>query len=97
MALSDTKLRKLKPKAKPYKVFDEKGLFLNITPTGGQWWRLRYTFDQKEKLLSLGTYPEISLSLARERQAAARSLVAQGIDPSAKRRRRQSLALAPLK
>ena len=86
MALSDTKLRKLKPKAKPYKVFDEKGLFLNITPTGGQWWRLRYTFDQKEKLLSLGTYPEISLSLARERQAAARSLVAQGIDPSAKRK-----------
>jgi len=72
MPLSDIKARKAKPKAKQYKLFDNEGLFLMITPTGGKWWRFKYRFEGKEKLLSLGTYPEVSLSQARQRRDAAR-------------------------
>ncbi|HOU77703.1 MAG TPA: Arm DNA-binding domain-containing protein [Syntrophales bacterium] len=61
MALSDIKIRNSKPKGKPFKLFDEGGLFLYIAPTGGRLWRLKYRYDGKEKLLSLGSYPEISL------------------------------------
>jgi hypothetical protein len=46
----------------PYKLYDEKGLFLQVTPNGGKWWRFKYQFDGKEKLLSLGTYPEVPLA-----------------------------------
>lgn len=56
-----------------------------VTPAGGKWWRLKYRFDRKEKLLSLGTYPDTSLAMAREKRDAARRLLAGGIDPSAHR------------
>ncbi|MBL8506815.1 MAG: DUF4102 domain-containing protein, partial [Methylobacillus glycogenes] len=56
MALTDSAIRSLKPGEKPVKAADEKGLFLLVTPNGGKWWRLKYRFGGKEKLLSLGTY-----------------------------------------
>ena len=72
MPLSDTAIRKAKPTDKPYKLADEKGLFLLVTPAGGKWWRLKYRFGGKEKLLALGKYPEVGLKDARERRDDAR-------------------------
>lgn len=86
MTLSDTKIRNTKPRSKQYKLFDGDGLFLLVTPAGGKWWRFKYRFGGKEKLLSLGTYPEVSLSQARERRFKARKQVANGIDPSQARK-----------
>jgi len=86
MSLSDTAIRNAKPGAKPAKMFDERGLFLLISPAGGKWWRFRFAFDGKEKLLSLGVYPDVSLKDARGRRDAARKLLADGIDPGANRK-----------
>jgi len=55
MALSDTALRNAKPADKPYKLYDERGLYLIVNPNGGKWWRLKYRLDGKEKTISLGT------------------------------------------
>ena len=82
MALSDTKIRNTKPSGKPTKIYDTDGLFMIVTPVGGKWWRFKYRLDGKEKLISLGTYPEISLIDARQRRDDARKLVANGVDPS---------------
>lgn len=86
MPLNDTAVRNAKPSNKPIKMFDERGLFLIVTPTGGKWWRLRYSFNDKEKLLSLGTYPDVSLKDARERRDEARKLLANSIDPGEHRK-----------
>jgi hypothetical protein len=72
MPLSDTTIRNAKAGVKPAKLFDERGLFLLVTPTGGKWWRLKYRFEGKEMLLSLGTYPDVSLKDARGRRDDAR-------------------------
>ena len=85
MALTDTAVRLKNAGAKPEKLFDERGLYLLVAPTGGKWWRLKYRFEGKEKLLSLGTYPDTPLSKAREKRDEARRLIAEGIDPSAHR------------
>ena len=85
MPLTDTALRNAKPKAKPYKLFDGGGLFLIVTPTGGRWWRLKFRYGGKEKLISLGTYPHIGLKEARAKREEAKTMLAQGIDPSAQR------------
>lgn len=69
-----------------YKLADEKGLFLLVSPGGGKWWRFKYRFGGKEKLLSLGTYPEVGLKLARERRDEARKLLAAGADPGDQRK-----------
>jgi integrase len=82
MALSDTKIRTVKAKEKPYKLSDERGLFLLVQPKGGKLWRLKYRIDGKEKSLSLGTYPDVSLADAREARDKARKLIAVGDDPS---------------
>jgi hypothetical protein len=71
MPLTDTAIRKAKPEAKQRKLSVERGLFLLISPKGGKWWRFKYQFDGKEKLLSLGTYPDTSLKDARERRVQA--------------------------
>ncbi len=86
MPLTDTVIRNAKPGEKPIKLFDERGLFLLVTPTGGKWWRFRFMFDGKEKLLSLGVYPDVSLKDARERRDEARKLVANGVNPSENRK-----------
>ncbi|MBA4421479.1 MAG: integrase [Syntrophus sp. (in: bacteria)] len=86
MSLSDVKIRNCKPIEKPLKLFDGGGLFLLVTTKGGKLWRMKYRFDGKEKLLALGSYPEISLFDARRRQDEARTQLAHGIDPGAVRK-----------
>jgi integrase len=86
MALTDTEIKKAKPKEKAYSLNDSGGLYLWITPAGGKLWRWAYRFDRKEKLMSLGKYPDVSLAQARERHAEARKLLATGVDPMAQRK-----------
>ncbi|MDR3737267.1 MAG: integrase arm-type DNA-binding domain-containing protein [Acidobacteriaceae bacterium] len=86
MPLSNTAIRNAKPGEKTVKLFDERGLYLEISPAGGKWWRLKYRFDGKEKRLSLGVYPDVSLKDVRDRRDAARKLLADGIDPSVNRK-----------
>jgi integrase len=86
MALSDTKIRNIKPSHKQIKLFDGGGLFLLVAQRGSKLWRLKYRHEGKEKLLALGTYPEISLADARERRDEARKQVAHGIDPGSVRK-----------
>jgi integrase len=84
--LSEIKIRTAKPKEKSYKLSDVDGLYLLVNVNGGKWWRFKYRYEGKEKLLSLGTYPEISLADARQRRDEARRQVAHGIDPGAVRK-----------
>lgn len=86
MPLTDPKVRNARPLEKPYKLYDGRGLFLQVVPEGGRLWRFRYRFDNKEKLLALGGYPDVSLKDARERRDEARKQVAAGIDPGAVRK-----------
>jgi integrase len=86
MALSDTTIRNAKPTDKPRKLSDEKGMFLLITPSGGELWRLKYRFGGKEKVLALGRYPDVGLKDARERRDAARELLANETDPGEARK-----------
>lgn len=86
MPLTNTAIKNAKPGAKPAKLFDERGLFLIVTPSGGKWWRFRYKLDNKEKLLSLGVYPDVGLKDARQRRDDARKLLADGIDPGENRK-----------
>lgn len=86
MPLTDTAIRNAKPATKPVKLADEKGLFLLVTPRGGKWWRHKYRFAGKEKLLSFGTYPDIGLKEARQRRDDARKLLAAGVDPGEHRK-----------
>lgn len=86
MPLTDTQIKALKPEAKPRKIADEKGLYLLLQPTGARLWRLKYRVDGKEKLLALGSYPDVGLKDARNRRDEARKLLAVGIDPGAQRK-----------
>jgi len=86
MSLTDIKIKQAKPREKSYKISDERSLYLEVAPSGGKWWRLKYRFDGKEKRLSLGVYPDVGLALARERRDEARKLVANGVDPSIQRK-----------
>ncbi len=85
MKLKDTHIRNIKPGTKLIKLFDGGGLFFQITSSGRKGWRLKYYYEGKEKCLSLGIYPDISLREARERRDEMRKLLANGIDPSAHR------------
>ena len=89
--LTDTAIRKTKPSDKPVRMFDGGGLYLEISPTGGKWWRLKYRFDGKEKRLSLGVYPDVGLKDARERREENRKLLAAGIDVSENRKAMKSV------
>lgn len=80
--LTATQVSKAKPKEKEYKLSDGGGLHLLVTPSGGKLWRLQYRFNEKQKTLAFGQYPEISLSDARERREVARKLLANGQDPN---------------
>lgn len=82
MSLTDVIVKNAKPEKAQYKLFDEKGLLLLVIPTGGKYWRMKYRFDGKEKLLSFGIYPETSLKAAREKRDDARKQIKNGIDPS---------------
>ena len=86
MALNDTAIRNAKPKTAPYKLSDGGGLFLLVNTNGSRWWRYSYRFDGKQKTISLGVYPDISLKDARAKHAEARKTLAQGINPSVDRK-----------
>jgi integrase len=81
MPLTDTSIKAFRPKSKPYREFDSGGLYLEIAPGGGKWWRLKYRFQGREKRISLGIYPAIGLKDARSRRDEAKELLAKGIDP----------------
>ncbi|HBH26620.1 MAG TPA: integrase [Rhodospirillaceae bacterium] len=83
MALTNTQCQNAKPRAKPYKMADGGGLVLLVNPNGARYWRLRYYWLDKEKMLGLGVYPRMSLAQAREKREEAKKLLAQGMDPSA--------------
>ncbi len=84
--LTDTTCKNAKAKDKPYKLSDEKGMFLLVNPNGSKYFRLKYRIDGKEKLLALGVYPETSLKQARDKRDEARLQLADGIDPSENRK-----------
>lgn len=84
--LTDTEIKKAKSTDKDYKLFDGGGLFMLIKTNGGKLWRLKYSFEGKEKLLSLGTYPTTSLLEARAKRDEHKKEIAKGIDPSAERK-----------
>ena len=92
MPLTDTAIRAAKPRAKPRKLYDAGGLYLEVSPTGGKWWRWKYRLGGKEKRLSLGVYPDVGLKSARERRDAVRQQLAAGIDPG-QARKAQKLAV----
>lgn len=81
MPLSNIKIKAAKPTDKDYKLGDEKGLFLLIKKNGSKYWRLKYRYGGKEKLLAIGVYPEVTLAAARTKRDEARTLLANDIDP----------------
>lgn len=95
MPLSDALVRNAKPRTRRYKLFDETGLFLIVTPQGGKWWRVRYHWDGREQALSLGTYPATSLKQARLQRDTIRQQLQNGVNPS-ELRKRQGAEAAPL-
>lgn len=96
MALTTVEINNTKPKDKPFKLYDEAGLFMQITPSGGKLWRFKYRYEGKEKLLAIGSYPEVTLASARERRDNARKLLASEppIDPSEKKQNDKAEKLA---
>jgi integrase len=90
MTLPDLTVKNAKPKTKQYRLRDERALYLLVKPTGGKLWRLDYRFMGKRNTLALGSYPDVSLALARERRDDARRLLAEGINPSVNRKVQQA-------
>ena len=84
--LTATKIKEAKPLDKDYKLFDGGGLFLLVTKSGGKHWKLKYRFNDKEKKISLGAYPSVSLAKARAKREELKILIADGIDPSEKKK-----------
>lgn len=76
--LTDARIRKIKPEEKTKRYADEKGMYLEVTPSGGMYWRLKYRIDGKENRYSIGTYGEVSLAEARVKRDDARKLIVQG-------------------
>ncbi len=93
MPLTNAAIKSAKPGPKTKKMFDGGGLYLEVTPRGGTWWRLKYRYLGKDKRLSMGVYPDVTLKAARERRDEARKLLANGIDPSAHRKANKSAKL----
>lgn len=90
--LTEELIRNARPAEKAYRLFDGGGMYLEVSTKGSRYWRLKYRIDGREKRISLGIYPSVSLELARERRDHTRRLVAQGTDPSSIRRQEKQLA-----
>jgi len=84
--LTETAIKSVKPAEKARKIYDERGLFLFVPPTGARLWRMKYKLGGREKLLALGEWPHTPLKRARERRDEVRRLLADGIDPAAKKK-----------
>ncbi|CAE6816601.1 Prophage integrase IntS [Paraburkholderia aspalathi] len=93
MPLTDVEVRSARPRDKAYRLADGAGMYLEVSQTGGKYWRLKYRFGGKEKRLALGVYPEVSAKEARERRAQARKLLANGIDPGIERKVQKAATL----
>ncbi len=92
MPLTEIAIRAAKPTSKPWKLTDERGLFLLVNPGGSKLWRLKYRIEGREKLLALGAYPDVSLRKARDLREDARRKIASGTDPGAERRESRIVA-----
>lgn len=92
MALKDLEIRALKAKDRIYKKADERGLYIEVHPSGSKLWRMKYTYHGKDKRLALGRYPDVSLADARQKRDAARQKLEDGIDPLAERKRAKLIA-----
>lgn len=90
--LTDSRVKNARPKPRPYKLFDGKGLFMLVTPTGSKYWRLKYRIHDKEKLLALGVYSDVTLAEARAKRDEARKSIAAQKDPVHERRREKLVA-----
>jgi integrase len=94
MPLTNTAIRNARSGKKTARLYDERGLYLEVSPAGGKWWRLKYRFAGKEKRLSLGVFPDVGLKDARDSRDRARKLLAGGVDPSENRKAQKSARLA---
>ncbi len=92
--LTDTTIKSAKPKEKPYRLADEKAMYLEIMPNGSKYFRMKYRFEGKEKRLAFGVYPETSLRDARDKRDQARKQLAQGIDPGENRKAMKAAQMA---
>lgn len=92
MPLKDINCRNAKPQEKTYRLYDEQGLYLEVQPNGGRYWRLKYRFLGREKRLAFGVYPEVGLLDARKKRDAARTQLAAGHDPSLQKRLAKALS-----
>lgn len=90
MALTDVKVKTAKPKEKPYKLADSGGMYLLINANGSKYWRMKYRFAGKEKMLSIGVYPDVTLADAREKRSEARKILAAGGDPGEAKKEEKS-------
>ena len=90
--LTDTAVKSAKPKDAPYKLSDGGGMYLLIKPNSGKYWHLAYRFNNKQKLLALGVYPEVSLKEARLKRDQARKLLQDGTDPSEAKKEEKRLS-----
>jgi integrase len=94
MPLADSTVRTARAGKKPYKLSDGNGLYLLVNPNGSRYWRFKYRFHGKEKLLAVGVYPEIKAAQARAERDEARRMLRQGIDPSVDRQVRKQASVA---
>ncbi len=87
MPLTDIKIKSLKPKDKPYKVFDGNGLYVYVTPAGGKKWRIKYYYNGKDSIYTIGDYPAVSLRDARFRLLEIKEMISQGINPALEKKK----------
>ncbi|WP_395061192.1 tyrosine-type recombinase/integrase [Paraburkholderia silvatlantica] len=92
MPLTDLEVRRAARREKTYRIYDGRGMYLEVAPTGGKYWRLKYRFNAHEKRLALGVYPDVTLAHARRKRDEARSMLADGIDPSQAKKEKKRLA-----
>jgi integrase len=92
MYLTTKKIDNAMPKKKPYRLFDGNGLYMEVTTSGGKYWRFKYRFDNKERRIAFGVYPDVSLQDAREKRDEARKQVAAGINPSMDKKDKRRMA-----
>src|SRR6185436_17547848 len=88
--LTEGAVRGAEPRAKAYKLFDTGGLFVIVNPDGSRWWRFKYCYGDKERGISLGVYPLVTLKLARQERDDAKRLLSDGQDPSHQRQRQRA-------
>ena len=86
--LTELSIKQAKPKEKQYKLTDGEGMYLRVYPNGYKYWQLQFRFDGKQKILSVGVWPNISLKEARDKRFAAKKIIKEGIDPNDEKKER---------